>query len=381
MSFMTKLFTTQTLANKHGCKIAVVDKKRLIMPTLLSVLLVSFVFGSETNISLNHNFYLLANQNFAQDSLSATANWQPRFEISHKTETELELQMEYSCIVKASANCGDEKEADFSLEHYRSWVRFALPQSSLRIGLQRLSIGSAQIIRPLQWFDRIDPLDKSEETMGVKAALFKHNWLNNSNLWLWSVWGEDTVKGNEFIASKDNSAEFGARYQRPNPLGESALSCHLRQLLSGQEYRLGFDHRYDGPIGAWLEASASRFDTSLPLPGYSTGLTIGLDYTIGIGNGLALTNENMLLNRGDTIAKLHADNVITALMTNYPLGLLDSLTLLALYDYTFESGNLAVVWRRAYDYLSWDVSIYLDSGYDKSVSASPSLSLKISYSI
>ncbi len=84
MSLMKKLFAQQTSDRKQGYKNAILGKKLLIMAILLSGLLVSSVFGMETSKALNHDFYVLLGQNFAQDSLSAVANWQPTFSVKHK---------------------------------------------------------------------------------------------------------------------------------------------------------------------------------------------------------------------------------------------------------------------------------------------------------
>ncbi len=316
MSIYTQTFAPQTLDQQNGYKITRTAGKRLFLTALLSVFSISIVLGSELDASFDNNFYSLINHNFAQDSLRVIGSWQPTFSASYKPKQEIELQTEYSFVAQTKFIWGDinEIERSFSFKHYRYWLFAGLPQSSVRLGLQRLSLGSAQILRPLQWFDRIDPLDKSEETEGVKAALFKHNWLNNSNLWVWTVWGEDRVKGNELFASRDNSLEFGGRYQLPNPLGETAISYHQRELPLGKEFRLGLDHRYDGAIGAWIEASGSKFDSSIPPAAYSSGATICWDFTLGIANGLAFTNENMLTNSGNTISTLQPDNVTSALI-------------------------------------------------------------------
>ncbi|MFO7659429.1 MAG: hypothetical protein R6V77_00785, partial [Candidatus Cloacimonadaceae bacterium] len=56
---------------------------------------------------------------------------------------------------------------------YRLWVKAGTPQLEARLGLQRLNFGSAQILRPLQWFDNLDPTDILERTEGVQALLVR----------------------------------------------------------------------------------------------------------------------------------------------------------------------------------------------------------------
>jgi len=57
------------------------------------------------------------------------------------------------------------------LKPYRAWIRFSSDQLELRIGLQKLNFGSASILRPLMWFDQMDPRDPLQLTDGLWAFL------------------------------------------------------------------------------------------------------------------------------------------------------------------------------------------------------------------
>lgn len=307
----------------------------------------------------------------------------PELSLSHQFGQDYELLAEYSAYGWLETAIGDTSTSDLDATNYRAWLRIGNPQTSLRLGLQRISFGSAKVLRPLQWFDKLDPLDNSEFTRGVWALLATHTWMNNSELWLWGMLAEDDLKGAETIPGKDNSAEFGARFQLPNTAGETGLAYHQRQLHSGDEFRIGFDHRWDGFVGAWLEGSYSYFDTTAGIgDSIATAFTVGLDYTFPLGNGLAITAENLL---GHGAAKgcnrLRNTRHSLAVLINYPLSLLDSIILLELHSFSENTDNLAIVWRRAYDYLSWELGLNLDRGYVDLLSSSPKLSLRINYNI
>lgn len=76
---------------------------------------------------------------------------------------------------------------DLKFDSYRYWLRYSNMQRELRIGHQRINFGTAKILRPLQWFDKINPLDKNEETKGVDAVLFRSYTLDNRIMWFWVI--------------------------------------------------------------------------------------------------------------------------------------------------------------------------------------------------
>jgi len=286
----------------------------------------------------------------------------------------LELQGETALYFKAGAEFSDSTETFQDFDLYRAWLRFGSPQTGLRIGKQKISFGSARILRPLQWFDELDPLDKSEYTNGVWAALFSQNWLNNNSIILWAQTDPSSLHLSE-------EHDLGGRLQIVNPVGETAISLNTkRSLAEYNNYKLGFDHRWDGIIGAWIEACGSFQEHSIHKDKYSTAITLGMDWTLSVGSGLALTLENELLHEGTAAPKmLHYSNDLVALLASYPLGILDTVTLLNIYETRSSTNSTQLIWRRAYDKLSWDLGLGLDSGFPSGQSHSPTLSLKIDY--
>jgi hypothetical protein len=114
---------------------------------------------------------------------------------------------------------------------YRFWGRYSTSQFEFRVGLQKINFGSATILRPLMWFDQIDPRDPLKLTDGVWGALARYYFLNNSNIWFWGLYGNKNRKGWEILPSQKNIPEFGGRFQAPVPKGEAGLSFHHRTAI------------------------------------------------------------------------------------------------------------------------------------------------------
>lgn len=148
---------------------------------------------------------------------------------------------------------------------YRIWARFSTPRLEARAGLQQVNFGSATLLRPLQWFDRLDPCNLLSLTDGVYGLLGRYWFQNNANIWVWGLIGNSVTKGWEAIPSPRWSPELGGRFQFTTLKGEAAASYHRRrirksaeQLPEQAEDRLGFDAKFDLGPGLWFEGMLSR---------------------------------------------------------------------------------------------------------------------------
>ncbi|MFZ2339285.1 MAG: hypothetical protein WAW07_06110 [Bacteroidales bacterium] len=79
--------------------------------------------------------------------------------------------------------------AEARIKPYRLWARYSSDQFELRLGLQKINFGSASMLRPLMWFDQMDPRDPLRLTDGVWGLLGRYYFLNNANIWLWGLYG------------------------------------------------------------------------------------------------------------------------------------------------------------------------------------------------
>jgi len=231
---------------------------------------------------------------------------------------------------------------------YRFWLRFSGERFEIRAGLQKINFGSASMLRPLMWFDRIDPRDPLRLTKGVYGIQGKYYFRNNANIWLWTLYGNKDTKGWEAVASKANRPEFGGRVQFPVPKGELALTWHNREgefpdtwqpPVTGSRYfpenRFGFDFKLDLGVGVWFESSVIYQDQD-EIPPFSSAATLGAEYTIGIGDGLTLTAEQMYFNSSQKLLRSGDDITFTGISLSIPLSIITRVSAICFYDWKNE---------------------------------------------
>ncbi|MFO7676335.1 MAG: hypothetical protein R6X12_08480 [bacterium] len=258
--------------------------------------------------------------------------------------------------VDASAR-PDSLRLGAAFKPYRAWFRLSRGRLEARAGLQKLAFGSAMLLRPLQWFDRIDPRDPTGSTDGVYALLGRYWFPGDANAWAWGLIGNSTPRAWEQFGTEQWVPELGGRVQVSVPRGEVAASYHHRRARkagpagSFNEDRLGLDGKWDVGVGLWTEATALReWTDASPLP-WQWAATVGLDYTFGVGNGLTAAAEHLALAR--TAGPWHTAGAVagqvTGLSVAYPLGLLDRLNGFLLWDWQNRHAYGFAAWQRALD--------------------------------
>ena len=261
----------------------------------------------------------------------------------------------------------DTAHGDGYLKPYRAWVRYSTSQMEIRMGLQKINFGSASMLRPLMWFDRIDPRDPLQLTDGVWGVLGRYYWLNNANLWLWVLYGNDNLKGWESIPTRKDIPEFGGRIQLPLRQGETALSYHHR-IAEGStlpdstlqeekipENRFGFDTRWDAVVGLWVEMSWSHFSKDIGALTNQYLLNVGMDYTFGIGNGLAVKFEQLIAAQDKQALHFSQATTFSLASLSYPVGLFDNVSGIVYYDWTNNKIYSFINWQRQFN----KISLYL----------------------
>lgn len=241
---------------------------------------------------------------------------------------------------------------------YRLWVRYARDQLEVRVGLQKINFGSATLLRPLMWFDRIDPRDPLALTDGVYGVLVRRYFLNNANIWAWGLVGNDEAKGWE-VYPTDDDPEFGGRVQLPWGPGEWGISVHHRRAAGDlgaadgvggfQEERFGVDGKWDVGVGLWMEAVIIRQDVSPPEPRYLRMVDVGCDHTFDWGNGLTVVLESFATQTAEEPWHSGDGVVLSAASLDYPLGLLDRLAAVFYFDWDRDAWYRFIDWQRKYD--------------------------------
>lgn len=235
------------------------------------------------------------------------------------------------------------------LKLYRGWAKISSERAELRVGLQKINFGSATILRPLMWFDRVDARDPLQFTDGVWGALGRYYFKDNSNIWLWALYGNKESRPWDIGTTSATVPEYGGRIQKSIPRGEAAFSFHHRrahsELISAiPENRYAFDIKLDVEIGLWVEAVwiNKRVNTG-PMSNQEM-INIGADYTFGIGNGLNLIAEHLILSYDEKPFRFSNKINMSAVSLSYPAGLSDNLGYIAYYDW--KNGGL-------YNFINW----------------------------
>jgi hypothetical protein len=252
------------------------------------------------------------------------------------------------------------------IKPYRVWLRYTFPRLELRIGLQKINFGSASILRPMMWFDRIDVRDPLQLTEGVYSFLGRYYFQNNVNIWFWALYGNKDPMGWEVVPTKRKTPESGGRIQIPVPKGEVAVSYHHRKAgtafdtsfiinnVTYPEDRLGFDGKWDLGVGLWFEAvvKRNRIMNSL-IPEWETYFNLGMDYTFGIGNGLNVITEYFRYGGRSRLADNKTAMNFSALSVNYPFGLLNTITGMVYYNWDKQDWYRFISFQRKYDYFGF----------------------------
>jgi hypothetical protein len=295
----------------------------------------------------------------------------PEFSIKKSFSQNYSLDFDLSLNVNGTARFQSQDGALTSgeIKLYRMWGRFSSSQFEARLGLQKINFGSASLLRPLMWFDRLDPRDPLQLTDGVYGLLVRYYFLNNANIWVWGLYGNEDTKGWEFLSTKARSVEFGGRFQHPVGNGEMALTYHHRQIDPNQslpgldrafdssvpENRFALDGKWDIEIGFWFEGMLTHQQSEqLPYP-WQKAVTIGFDYTFGLGNGLNLIGEYFVYTSSQEALGSGESMKFSALSMNYPLSILDSLSCIFYYDWKNKNLYSFLNWRRTYD--QWIINV------------------------
>lgn len=319
-----------------------------------------------------------------QGQVSAYANYNPSNTMDLGTggrlipQVNYELSFENARLVDFEGSLNVYGNADFQLfdstsvggkiKPYRMWGRYSTEQLELRVGLQKIDFGQAMMLHPLMWFDSVDPRDPLGITDGVYGALGRYYFLDNTNVWLWGLFGNDGTKGLEWAPTYSSSLEYGGRIQSSLWFGEMALSYHHRATdisvsnspIKSQENRVGFDARWDFLVGVYLEGVWVNQDASVGNFKNQEFLTLGVDYTFGVGAGLYTVLEHMIVAIDEKAFEF--DNAInmTALQMSYPVGMFDNLGAILYYDWLSNDMYTFVNWFRQYDQMTFYLMAYVN---------------------
>lgn len=283
----------------------------------------------------------------------------PQLDFRHNLENDQLIDFEVAANLygNAAVNPFDTIHSDGKIKPYRLWARYSADQFEIRAGLQKINFGSASLLRPLMWFDKIDPRDPLKLTDGVWGILARYYFLNNANIWLWGLVGNENLKGWETFKTYEDIPELGGRLQLPVPKGEAGFSYHHRKanipvpgmissLYVTPENRFGIDAKFDMVIGWWLEASWSNFGQKAGVYSNQEIINLGMDYTFGLGNGLTVIYEHLLATSDRNAFEFSNSTTFSLLSLSYPIGIFDNASAIVYYDWKNNKAYNFVTWQR-----------------------------------
>ncbi|MBI9067006.1 MAG: hypothetical protein JEZ09_06920 [Salinivirgaceae bacterium] len=295
---------------------------------------------------------------------------QANYEIRLPKNRLIDFEISANLLGDAGVHFFDSAEANGDINPYRMWGRYSTEQLEIRGGLQKIDFGTAVILRALRWFDQVDPRDPLRLTEGVWGGLMRYYFLNNTNIWLWGLYGNKNPKGTELIKSNKDIPEFGGRVQFSVPLGEAGLSYHHRMadsrafggmILSDDripENRLGIDAKWDFVVGLWFEGAWVNKSKDLGAFTNQETFTVGTDYTFGLGSGLNVTLEHMLFSNDQKAFNFDNTQSNTGLSINYPIGMFDNIQAIFYLDWTNNSVYNFVNWYKNFDHTTFYIMGY-----------------------
>ncbi len=281
------------------------------------------------------------------------ARYIPELNLEIGLDTNQKIDFELAANIAGTSLFHPFEKADLTgtVSPYRAWVRYSNKQFEFRLGLQKIDFGAATALRPLQWFNQIDPRDPLRLTNGVYGALARYYFLNNANIWVWGLYGNEKTRGFDAIKTSKNHPEYGGRFQFPTSRGEMGVSYHHRNVNASDffdspdltkvpEDRFAIDGKWDVTIGLWFELSHTHKYKNLGILTDQTYINLGADYTFGLGNGLNILTEHLITSFDQKTFAFGTTSHITAGTLSYPLGLFDNLSSVVYYlhsssDFTF----------------------------------------------
>ncbi len=300
----------------------------------------------------------------------------PEFGYSIPLNDEIKLEGEISANLFGSYTSPFEGEKFYGrIKPYRIWTKVSGTQFEIRAGLQKINFGSASVLRPLMWFDRMDPRDPLNLTDGVYGILGRYYTLGNANFWMWALYGNKT-KGWETEETKNRNIEAGGRIQFPVPRAEIGISYHHRVVQAEDiistpaplfttyefdypENKFGIDIKADLGIGLWIEEVLIYNRTDLR-PEYNNMFTAGADYTFGVGNGLRLMAEHLIVQYSGQSSGSGQAVQFTSFSASYPLSVFADINYISYFDWKNKLSYRFVRLGLTYDRFSYYIMGFIN---------------------
>ena len=324
-------------------------------------------------IEFDGQVQLQANQGLQENSsLFWGGRYLPEFNFESAQDSLQSWSIQIAANASAFKSLNSTSQINTDLAPYRAWIRYLNKEWEFRLGLQKIDFGAASLLRPLQWFNQIDPRDPLALTNGVYGLLVRYYFKNNANLWMWSLYGNQKPRGFDLFDSSKTKTEWGGRFQFLVPKGEWGFTYHYRTADFAEnaiidyfgespEHRLGLDAKWDLGIGLWTESTYIKRSQPIGLFKHQFLSTLGADYTFSIGNGLNLIAEHLISSLGSQHAFENQASHVSAINANYPLGLFNSISFLVYHQWSTNQNSLVLNYQEQFNKISAYLIAYYNS--------------------
>ncbi len=291
------------------------------------------------------------------DEVNIVTRYLPAIEYQSSLSDAWDYDVEVRWQVQWGGQLDTFDENGIVADPYRVALNLQSAQTEYIIGLQKINFGPSRLLRPLMWFDSVNPTDPLALTSGVTgiSAKFHYEFGWSSQAWLFLP---DDPIGWEGLPDQEGTFETGGRITIPNDLGQLGISTHWRIADASAnspddpdlyEGRFGLDGFWDIGIGLWIESvyKNQQFSDSPFLQQLQS--TIGADYTFWVGNGILLSTEHMLINIWDSPWVDDTNKVISTIMSSYSPTMFDQVSFMLFMDWETETPLAYASWGQTYD--------------------------------
>ena len=309
------------------CTVKTLLVLRYLLLVLIYLNIKIFLFSQ--SYSIKGQFWasgeFIENQSDFMPQLSYIPTLSAYYELSRGKMFDLEFAYRFG-----RSYIGDSLEEHYE-KPYRGWLRYSTQRIEARLGLQKVSFGPARVLRPLAWFDTIDPEDPIAQTEGVEAFRLRFFPSNSLALWTW------------IMKDASDTLSYGGRGELSTSLGEWGFTLHQDTDVSNTQ--VGIDFRYDGFIGFWNESVMIKSDNiEIDM------ITVGADYTLPIASGVLIMTESMFISSKQNTTT--SDQTFTAFMASLPVGMFHNVMLISSLDWDENNTYNYLRWSSTYDNFS-----------------------------
>ncbi len=346
-----------------------------------SFLLLIFAISTYASPPLVGELSLSSSANsFNGSDIQIITRYLPAFEVQNSLSDswDYDLELRWQLAWSSTLDTLDFSESATQFEPYRIAINLQSKHSEYIIGLQKINFGPAKILRPLMWFDAVDPTDPLELTSGVTGisaiTFYKSGWSSQA----WLLLPGDPM-GWESFAGKSGTVETGGRVTIPNAKGQIGICTHFRIADISNVYlndpdlyegRLGLDGFWDVGVGLWVESVYKHQELSADPFLDQIQTTLGSDYTIWIGNGLHIMAEHMLVSSWNSPFMEDQTTHLSTAMLSFSPTMFDQVSVLILNNWENDSPLAYLSWGQTYDNFRFTVAAFYAKTDNNDVSVS-----------